>query len=254
MTFNSERRLAQTLRSLAGVADDLVVVDSGSNDGTERIARAHGARFFVRQFDDFTRQRQYSVSECLHDWVLTLDSDEVLSEALQHRLIALKSELPGTDIEAFGIRRDWYLLGRRVHCFYPSHCPDQPIRLFRRHRADYIRGRHVHEAMTGFRRSQGIDEPILHFTADSIEDAYGKMSQYSTLAAKDAMAAGQTSNWFKILTLPWLLALKWYLADGGWKDGLVGVVHALYVRDMAYQKWLKVKWDFKDGPRVSAPG
>ncbi len=248
MTFNSERRLAAALRSVHGVADDLLVVDSGSTDNTEQIAQDHGARFVPRPFDDFTRHRRYCVSQCRYDWILTIDSDEVLSDALRERLIRLKADLAQIEADAFGIRREWYLLGRHIHCFYPSHCPDRPIRLFRRDKASYIEGRHVHEAMTGFAHAQPIDEAILHYTADSIDDIYAKLNLYSNLAAKDAWSQGKRSSWLKIALLPWALAAKWYLVDGGWKDGMIGVVHALYVRDMVYQKWLKLKLDMGSQP------
>ena len=243
MTYNSEGRLAQALNSLGDLADELVVVDSGSTDRTESIARQHGARFFTRKLDSFTAQRLFCVAQCTHEWVLTIDADEEISDQLRGRLEELKGRLGEDGTEAFGIRRVWYFLGREVHCFYPSCCPDQPIRLFRKDKATYVHGRHVHESMTGFSRSKPLEEPILHFTAESVDEAYAKVNQYSTLAARDARAQGRRSGWIKILTLPWLLAAKWYLVNGGWKDGTVGVVHALYVRDMTYLKWLKLRED-----------
>ena len=245
LTYNSARRLDEVLRALRGVADEIVIVDSGSSDATETIAAAHGARFIRHAFENFTAQRTFAVSACTNRWILALDSDEVMSEALAQRIAALKASDFATpnNSEAFGIRREWYLLGRRIHCFYPSSCPDWPVRLFDRQAAHYIAGRHVHESLTGFTRSEAIEEPLLHHTCDSIDDLYGKLNQYSTLGARDLLARGVGPGWLRIVVLPWLIWVQWYVVKGGWRDGAVGLIHARYVRDMVYQKYLKLKFD-----------
>lgn len=249
LTYNSERRLREVLASVSGVVDDLVVLDSGSTDATEAIAREFGARFLYRKFDNFVYQKNHAAQLCRHDWVFELDSDEVVSAALAERIAELKANAfdSAAGIEAFGIRREWFLLGKRVHCVYPSRSPDAPVRIFRKDRVhqatDFSANSRVHHHAVGFSRSRRIDEPLYHYTCDTVEQLYGKLNQYSTLTAADVLSKGGTSSSFKIIVYPWLIWCLYYFAYGGWLDGIVGVIHGRYVRDSVYQKYLKAKYD-----------
>jgi glycosyltransferase involved in cell wall biosynthesis len=244
LTHNRALHLEQVLASLADIPDELVVVDSGSTDGTQEIAARFGARVIHRAFDNFTAQRNFAVSQCRHDWVFTIDSDEVLSPELADRLRRLKSTIAAEDeVDAYAVRREWYVLGRRVHAFYPSHCPDYPVRLFRKSRAAYLEGRQVHETLRGFRKAERILEPLLHYSCGSVEELYGKMGLYTTLAARDLLAQGGRPSLLALLFRPPAISLKWYLWHGGWRDGSVGAILARYVYDTVYQKYLKARYD-----------
>ena len=245
LTHNSASRLAQVLESLDGIVDDLVIVDSGSTDGSREIAAGFGARVIARALDNFTAQRSFAAASCVHDWVLSIDSDEVVSPALAQRLRTLKASglLSDADApDAYAIRRDWYVLQQRVRCFYPSHCPDFPIRLFLKAKATYIAERHVHESMAGFSRAEPINEPLLHYTCDSVDQLYGKMNLYTRLAALDLLRHGRPSL-LRVMVMPRLVWAKWYLVNGGWKDGVVGVILARYAFDSVYQKHIKARYD-----------
>src|SRR5262245_36478388 len=109
LTRNSERRLAQVLEALGDLVDDLMMGDSGSSERTGESATRFGARFAFRRFDDFRRQRAYALSLCRCNWVLELDSDEVVSPALRERLRRIKASgfaaAGGPPPDAYGIRR-----------------------------------------------------------------------------------------------------------------------------------------------------
>jgi glycosyltransferase involved in cell wall biosynthesis len=249
LTHNSAAKLHDALSSLMGVVDDLLIVDSGSADRTIDIAASFGARVETRLLDDFTSQRRFAVARCLHDWVLCIDSDEVLSAALKARLLELKlgDRLTGADQpDAYAIRREWFILNRKVRVFYPSHCPDFPIRLFHRNSASYTPGKAVHENMSGFRIARRIDEPLLHYSCSTIDEMYGKMNLYTTLAARDLRERGRPSL-LHVMIMPWIICFTWYVVYGGWRDGLVGAIHARYVFDTIYQKYLKARYDFAGG-------
>jgi hypothetical protein len=169
----------------------------------------------------------------------------------QNRLRLLKArgfQLSDAAPDAFGIRREWFLLGRQIHCFYPSTCPDQPIRLYQREKVGYAAGKLVHEAPSGHHRTAAIPEPIFHYTCDTVDQMYAKLNQYTTLAALDMHLNGIRSNWLKISVYPWLLWLKFYFGRGGWRDGWLGLVHGRYVRDVVWQKYVKLKYDFEPIP------
>jgi glycosyltransferase involved in cell wall biosynthesis len=246
LTFNSERRLAQVLGSVHDLVDDLVIVDSGSVDRTTAIASQFGARVVYRKFDNFSSQRTFALHLCKFQWVLELDSDEVVSAELRERLAHIKSHdfnPSGLNPDGFGITREWYFLGKKVHCFYPIRCPDLVVRLYRRDRVGYSASAPIHESARGHRRVEPIREPVLHYTCDSVEQMYAKLNQYTTLSALEMHQRGDRSNWVKVNVYPWLLWAKFFLLSSGWRDGRQGVIHGKYVRDTIWLKYVKLAAD-----------
>ena len=248
LTLNSERRLAQVLDSVQALADEIVVVDSGSSDRTHEISHAFGARVLVRSFDNFCNQRVFAEESCAHPWVLALDSDEVLSPALQETLRRHKAagfQIGNRLPDGYSIRREWFFLGRQVRTFYPVKAPDYTIKLFQRSKMGHRGSRIIHESIqcdcvTIF----NIHDPIFHYSCDSIDELYGKMDLYTRLAAADMNANGVRSSWLKVNLYPWLLWARWFLVNGAWKDGEAGRILCKYARDTVYLKYLKLKYDF----------
>ena len=108
ITLNEEQNLPRLLASLRGIADEVIVVDSGSTDRTEAIARELGVSFHVRPWTDYGDQKNHAASLAEADWILSLDADEELSSALQTAVLDWKKRVP-----RFGVyevaRRTWYL-------------------------------------------------------------------------------------------------------------------------------------------------
>jgi glycosyltransferase involved in cell wall biosynthesis len=249
LTHNSERRIDEVLSSVQGVADEILVVDSGSQDGTLDIAKRFGCRILHRPFDNFRDQRVFAEEQCAHDWVLQLDSDEVVSPALVDDILAAKRRnfdaAAAVPPDGFSMLREWIVLGTTVHAFYPVRTPDRVIRLFRRDRINHRDSRIIHESPVGRdHHVVALDSALLHYSCDSIEQLYSKINLYTRLAAEDMHGRGQVATMMKLHVYPWLLAFRWYVLMGGWRDGEVGRVHARYVRDTVYLKYLKLRHDF----------
>lgn len=250
LTQDSERRLAQVLAPLRRIADEIVVVDSGSRDATLDIARAHEARLLTRAFDNFRDQRMYAESQCTHPWILQLDSDEVMSEELADAIAQRKRNDfaamdQGPPPDGYCMTREWYVLGRRVHAFYPVRTPDSVIRLYRRDRIGHGDSRIVHESLSGpERKIARLPGVIQHYTCDSVDQLYAKINLYTSLSAQDMHMRGEHSSAVKRHLYPWLVWLRWYALSGGWKDGDVGLLHARYVRDTVALKYRKLQHDF----------
>ncbi|HXR56797.1 MAG TPA: glycosyltransferase family 2 protein [Casimicrobiaceae bacterium] len=248
LTRDSERRLADALAAVRNIADEIVVVDSGSHDATLDIAREFGCRIVARTFDNFRNQRVFAEQECTHDWVLQVDSDEIVSQPLADEIGALKARAFDAGQEdapdGFSVSREWLVLGRPVHVFYPVKAPDRVIRLFRRDRINHAGSRIIHEYPAGpDRRIVPLAGELLNYTCDSIDQLYSKIGLYTSLAAQDMQSRGESANALKIHLYPWLLAFRCYVLMGGWKDGELGRVHARYVRDTVYLKYLKLRHD-----------
>ncbi|MBW3567546.1 MAG: glycosyltransferase family 2 protein [Proteobacteria bacterium] len=230
LTLNSERHLDEVLSRLRRVSEDVVVLDSGSVDTTVAIAHRHGARVHHRPFDDFVRQREHAVRLCRHDWILFVDSDEYLDDALIEEINAMQAagmERQGHD--AFSIRRDWYVLGKRVHSIYPVRCPDFRVRLYRRDAGGFDAASPVHEKLVGF-ASVGVVTrgSIQHYTFESHEEFRRKLEIYSPLAVEAMVRRGRKAGLFRGYVHAVAAFLKSLIIYQGWRDGRVGLVCGLY--------------------------
>ena len=244
LTHNSERHLAAVLAPLQGLADEILVVDSGSRDGTRAIADEFGAIWLERPFDHFGAQRNFAQDHCAHDWVLALDSDEVMDAAMAGRLAELKAAdfaPAGRTVTAFKLRRRWFLLGREVRCILPVISPDYPVRLFRRDRVRYHEvGNLVHESPEGVTGDERVETgALLHYSSESIDHLFGKLDQYTSLAAREMLRKGQSTTWFGVYSHAFGAWVKWYLRKGGWRDGEVGFVVGIYAFQYTFFKHLK---------------
>ena len=129
LTFNNEDLIGQVLSPMRQVADDILVLDSGSTDNTIDIAKRNGARILHRNLDDFRSQRQFALDNCMYDWVLSLDSDEVPDEEFPQVIGELKNRGfdDPTGTIAYRIKRKWIVMGKEVHAFFPIRAPDWPL-------------------------------------------------------------------------------------------------------------------------------
>lgn len=257
LTMNSERRLAQVLASVQHIADEVLVIDSGSQDETLAIAQRYNSRILTRPFDNFRDQRVFAEQNCTHDWVLQIDSDEVVSDELAHSIATLKASAfraaDQSTPDGFRVTREWIVMGKKVHAYYPIRAPDQVVRLLRRSLISHRNSRIIHESAAGPSRViKPIEGSILHYTCDSIDQMYEKTGLYTRLSAQDMHSRAEEASLLKIHVFPWLIAFRYYVLMGGWKDGEIGWVHATYIRHTIYLKYLKLRYDFAKTSRQAA--
>jgi glycosyltransferase involved in cell wall biosynthesis len=233
ITYNEERDLPQALASLASVADEIVVVDSGSTDRTCEIARQSGARVVSRAFTDFGDQKNFAASQATHDWVLSLDADESLSPKLHASLATWKQREP--DRVGYEItRKTNYLGGWILHSgWYPEYC----LRLYRRDHACFVGA--LHEAVRADGPVGRLDGDLLHYTIRSLAEHYAKMEAYTTRAAADLYGRGRrrwrAGMW---IAAPWTMAQRFLLQLGfldGYRGALIAWTSGRYVW-MKYRK------------------
>ena len=139
ITLNEERNIGRCLDSLRGIADEIVVVDSGSTDRTEEICRTFGVRFFQHPFDGFTEQKNFAIDQCSFEHILSLDADESLSEELKKSVTAVKSNW---NKDGYSFNRFTNYCGKWIkHCGW---YPDRKLRLFRKEKGRW-QGNKLHE-------------------------------------------------------------------------------------------------------------
>jgi glycosyltransferase involved in cell wall biosynthesis len=228
ITLNEERRLARSLASLASIADEIIVVDSGSTDNTEAIARNAGAQFLTRAWTTYADQKNFAAEQAGNDWVFSLDADEELSAPLQTSLLDWKQRVPQFQVYEFS-RRAWYLGAWIRHSGW---YPDFQRRLYRRDAAKF--SGIVHEAVRFTGLPGRLDGDILHYTIDTFAEHEDKVARYTTLAARQMFAAGRTSwrgaQWFGT---PWSWLQNYFLRGGildGYRGALIAQMAARSVR------------------------
>ncbi len=235
ITLNEERNLPRALASVAGVADEIVVVDSGSRDRTLEVARQHGARVFERAWTDYSDQKNFAAAQAAHDWILSLDADEELSPALREEITRWKQSTPEAD--AYEMPRMAKYLGRWIE--HSGWYPDRKRRLYRRDRARLAGA--LHESLVVDGPVGRLRGDLLHYTFDSLEQHEAQVERYTQLAARLLYAGGRRS-WL----LPWLFAPAWaflrtYIFQQGFRDGRHGWLIAQMAARYVWLKYTKLR-------------
>jgi glycosyltransferase involved in cell wall biosynthesis len=241
ITLNEETNLPRTLASVTW-ADEIVIVDSGSTDATREIAQARGARVVTEPWSGFAAQKNFAISLCTSDWVLSLDADESVSPELaasiQNALAAPSSQT------AYALRRRNLFLGRWIR--HGGYYPDAKLRLFARGQATF-RETPVHETVAFAGTITTLDGDLLHDAYPTLASYLDHMQRYSTLGAGIAIARGRTGRGLLsfldgVLLNPLATFVYNYILRGGFLDGREGLLLHLY--HSAYVSWKYAKaWE-----------
>ncbi len=230
ITRNEEANLPACLGSLAGLADEIVVLDSGSTDGTVAIAEAAGARVAQHRFDGYGAAKQRALEMATGAWVLSIDADERVTAALADEIRATLASEPATN--GYLIRRDVFFVGHRLR--FGGMGNDWVLRLFRRAGARFSTSRvHEHVDVTG--RPARLHGTLEHRAYRTLAEHVAKMNRYTDIQAELKREGGiRYRNWM-FLRLPWEVFARCVLRLGI-LDGTAGIVFATM---SAYSSWLK---------------
>jgi glycosyltransferase involved in cell wall biosynthesis len=218
ITQNAAAQLPDCLASVA-FADEVVVVDSGSSDGTAEVAARYGARVVAREWLGFGRQKQFAVEQAAHDWVLCLDADERVSPELAASLVRALEE---PTAQVYRMARRNRFLGRWLR--HGEGYPDWSARLFDRRHARWSDDV-VHEKLLYAVSPGTLAGDLLHESAENLGRYLDKQNRYSTLAAQELHRLGRRAGLAELALSPLVRFLKFYVFRLGCLDGLPGLVH-----------------------------
>jgi glycosyltransferase involved in cell wall biosynthesis len=234
ISYNEELDLPRALASLAGIADEIILVDSGSTDQTCEIARSFGARVYTRKLDSFAEQKNYATSLSSNDWILSLDCDHELSPELRSSLLAWKQQTP--DKNGYEILLLTNYLGGWIR--HSGWYPEFKLLLFRRDKGKFASGLHERVHLEG--PAGRLHGHLFHYTIRSLAEHRAKLDTMSTLAAEDLFAHGRKS-WraAMIFASPWTIFQRLFF-QLGFLDGRRGWLIAWFSGKYIYLKYRKL--------------
>jgi len=233
ITRNAATQLAACLESVS-FADEIVLVDSGSVDGTAELAAARGARVLQREWQGFGAQKQFAVEAARHDWVLCLDADERVSEPLQVSILAALAE-PAA--QAYTLARRNRFMGRWLR--HGEGYPDWSLRLFDRRNARWSDDT-VHEKVLTDSTVARIAGDLLHDSAETLAAYLDKQNRYTSMQAEALFKAGKRAGVAQLLLSPALRFAKFYFLRLGFLDGAAGLVHIVIGCCNSFIKYAKL--------------
>jgi len=239
ITLNEEANLARTLQSVKEIADEIIVVDSGSTDSTVSIAQSFGAKVFVEPWKGFARQKNSSLEKAACDWILSLDADEEVAPELAASIGALMRREGGPPFAGYTMNRRNLYFGRWIR--HSGYYPDPKLRLVRRGAAQFEL-RDVHEDMKMPGPLGHLEGDLIHHAYPTLESFIEHANRYSSLGA--GMVARERKAGFSVINIllrPMVNFLWRYIVRGGFRDGreglLVLMTHAAYVSWKYAKAW-----------------
>lgn len=221
ITLNEAERLPRCLASVQGLAAEIVVVDSGSQDRTADIARDAGARVEVEPWSGYVAQKNKALERCRQPWVLCLDADEALTPELA---AAIRQQFAAGEppVAGFAVnRRTWYLGAWIWHAWYP----EWRLRLVRRDGARWT-GLDPHDKLTVTGSIARLHGDLLHYSFRDLNDHLTRTIRYARIMAGSYVAQRRQFSWLKLILSPPATFLKHLVIKQGFRDGWRGCVIA----------------------------
>ena len=238
ITFNEEKNINTCLASLNGVADEIIVVDSFSTDGTVSICKKYGTTFIPHKFDGHIEQKNWAKDQANFELILSLDADEALDENLKQAILAVKTknEFPG-----YTMNRLTNYCGTWIK--HTGWYPDTKLRLWKKGSGEWT-GENPHDEFKLFDKNAQLGflkGDILHYSYHQPEDHDKQIEYFTNIAAKTHVDKGKSTFFMQEYLSPFLKFIKCYFIKFGFLDGKAGWIISVKSSYAAYLKYKKIK-------------
>lgn len=239
ITLNEETRLEKCLRSVVSIADEIIVVDSGSSDNTVAIAKKFGAKVFFRKFDNYADQKNFALEKSAGEWVFSIDGDEEIEDRLAEEI---KNAVKDSKFDAYSIPRKNIIFGKFIR--YTRWQPelDRHIWLFKKDKSRWVGD--VHEEIVTNGKVGKLRYAKIHHQYETISEFMAMMNAYSTLDAREKINKGVRFSIGKMIFLPIYNFLIRYFYRLGFLDGLYGFTLSLLMAIYHIEVWIKI-WEYR---------
>jgi len=234
ITLNEAAHIEACLAALSW-ADEVLVVDSGSTDGTAELARRAGARVIERDWPGYSAQKDFAAAQASHDWILSVDADERVTPELAAEVRQTLTN-PG-DKAGFRVPRITFHLGRWIRT--TDWYPDFQLRLYDRRQASWAQ-RRVHESVTARGPIGYLTKDLQHYAYRDLAHHHDTMQRYTTLAAQQMFDEGRRASLSGLLFHPPAAFLRNYVLKRGFLDGAPGLIISAMNAHYVFLKFAKL--------------
>lgn len=235
VTLNEAEHLQEVLEPLKQF-DEIILVDSGSTDSTVDIAKKNGAKVFHKDWMGFSKQKEYAMSLCKNEWVVNIDGDEVLNEAVVE---SIRKSVVSNDFEAYRLHFEDLFWNKPMSRYSSKR---SIVRLFKKHVARYPHNRKVHENLILNKSAKvgSISGLVKHYGYNSTETLMLKQNRYSTLKALDKYDHGKKASILKLMLIFPMNFIKVYFFKRMFLSGIRGLVYSCVDSMYAFLKEAKL--------------
>jgi glycosyltransferase involved in cell wall biosynthesis len=218
-TLNEEIHIAEAIKSVS-FADEIIVIDSFSEDKTIEIAEKLNVKIIKRKFDDFSSQKNFAIKQATHNWIYILDADERVTKEVKKEIVSAVKDPKG--FVGFYLRRTFYFSGKKVN--YSGFQRDKVIRLFLKEHCKY--SGLVHEKIISNGSLGFFKHKIDHFSYRNYDHYISKLNHYAAIRAKELHEKGNKVNIYHVMIKPTARFFIHYIVRLGFLDGFTGFLVA----------------------------
>lgn len=237
ITYNEEKNISRCIESVEKIADEILIVDSFSTDSTKEICVRKKVKFIEHSFAGHIQQKNFAVTQATHDYILSLDADEALSEELKQSIFQVKQNWQH---DAYEMNRLTNYCGKWIR--HTDWYPDRKIRLFDRKKAKWG-GINPHDKIVLAEDAKYIllQGDILHYSYHSINQHVSQLNYFTDIGARMAFEQNKRSGNCKILFSPVIKFFKSYIVRRGFLDGYYGFIVCAISSFASFLKYVKLK-------------
>lgn len=242
ITFNEDRNIERCINSLKDIVDEIIVVDSFSNDQTKEICLVNNVKFYSLNWEGYSFAKNYGNNLANYDYILSIDADEALSETLKIEISVIKNS--NIFYDAYCLKRLTNYCGSWIY-----HCgwyPDTKLRLWNKQKGKWEGNIHEEVKMVKNSNIITLKGDLLHYSYYSIQQHINQANKFTDLTAMEAYKKGIKAGFMKIFFSPLIKFIRDYFIKLGFLDGYYGFVVCKISAFATYMKYIKLRELYKN--------